>query len=226
VWLKTKYKHQASDINADGYLDLISFECNGVFVAINNGKTVNTASLWVNDLKTCDAETRDVQDVNGDGLADLIGFFGNTVKLSYNLNKKPKLIKITDSFNNIKNITYQTLAAQNLVNENLTKSETYTDYGINSDIVTSISSSNGIGGNNTINYQYGPMKCGSVKQECTFSWIKSISQDNGVTLIDDYYQEYPRNGIVKRKRYYYNGKMIYDKILNILLKNQIQQIWF
>ncbi len=210
----------SSDINSDGYLDLISFECNGVYVALNNGKTINNANLWVSDLKSCDADARDVQDVNGDGLPDLIGFYGNTVKVSYNLNKKPKLIKITDSFSNIKKITYQTLAVQNIkMGNNFTKSTTYTNYGLNLDTVTSYSSSNGIGGNNIINYQYGPMKCGTVKQDCAHSWIKSINQNDRVTIIDDFYQEYPLTGIVKRKRSFHNDIiLIYDKSYNYIIK--------
>ena len=210
---------RSSDINADGYLDLISFECNGVYVAINNGKTINDASLWVSDLKSCDTDTRDVQDVNGDGLVDLIGFYGNTVKVFYNLNKKPKLIKITDSLSNTKRITYQTLATQNRNNRNnLTKGTSFTEYGLNREIVNSLVSSNGIGGYSTINYEYGPIKCGTVKQDCTFSWIRSINRDDGIILIDDYYQEYPRNGIVKRKRSYSNDKLIYDKTFEYIVK--------
>ena len=203
------------DTNGNGLMDIISYDCDGVYVSINTGTALLKPELWVSDFKSCDTESRDFQDMNGDMMPDLIGFYSNTVKISYNLNPKPKLIKVTDFYGNIKLLNHSTLAIHNNYgyNQNLSSTGNYTFFGLNIDLIASLTSSDGNGGNNIISYDYGPYKCLKIqgKLDCSFSWIKSINDDSQIIMVDEYNQEYPLTGLIKRKRVFNIDTLLSDK---------------
>ena len=155
-----------ADVTGDGYADLIVFDCNGVFVYPNNYVDrkflkVNVASdptngnRWNSEINFCDQARANspkyALDVDGDGLSDVVEFFDSSVRIGINSNKKPKLVKLTDSLTNTKIFKYDSLAnllipqqQQQQQQESLIQKQK--TYGYTLDLVSSYSSSNGLQG--------------------------------------------------------------------------------
>jgi hypothetical protein len=155
-----------ADVTGDGYADLIVFDCNGVFVYPNNYVDkkflkVNVASdptngnRWNSEINFCDQARANspkyALDVDGDGLSDVVEFYDSSVRIGINSNKKPKLVKLTDSLTNKKIFKYDILAnllipqqEQQQQQESLIQKQK--TYGYSLDLVSSYSSSNGLQG--------------------------------------------------------------------------------
>lgn len=110
----------AADMNGDGLLDLVAFDNMGVYVGLNDGTgNTLTPTFWTTSLKSPgSSDVRFVGDMNGDQMPDLVAFDssplggGNIAKIQFNLNRKLKLIRMTDSYGNQKSVTYSTWAVE------------------------------------------------------------------------------------------------------------------
>lgn len=82
-------------------------------------------------------------------------------------------------------------------------SPNYTTFGLNTDVVISTMSSDGLGGFSTFTYDYGPLQCGTVqgRLDCSFAWIRTTS-DTGLVIVDEFYQTYPLTGMTRFKSTY------------------------
>jgi len=75
-WNNTDHVRTVADVNGDGKGDIIGFGNDDVLVALSNGTSFSTPSIWRNGFTGWDKNTtvRTVVDVNGDGKADIVGF--------------------------------------------------------------------------------------------------------------------------------------------------------
>ena len=68
---------QLSDLNSDGYPDLIGFKSDGIYVSINDGSQFTTQQRWAqsfgNTAWSLENDLRVITDINGDGFKDVIG---------------------------------------------------------------------------------------------------------------------------------------------------------
>ena len=76
---------------------MLLFDCDGVYVFLNNGSRFNDPKLWNSEIKLCNQIANNPKlsmDIDGDGLADIVEFIDVNVRIAFNANKKPRLIKI------------------------------------------------------------------------------------------------------------------------------------
>ena len=198
-----------SDLNGDSYPDLVVFKCDSVEVVLNTGKQFLSLAKWNTDSNFCD--NKQIDDVNEDGFNDLVSFSGNAAKVSYNLNKSPKLLRIRDSYGNIKSVKYERSSNQS-INEmgSFNVSYDYQTRGFSLDLVSEFSSSNGIGSMNTIQYKYGGYKCTKVpgRRSCSFGWIKTQEKNSKISTKEEFYTEFPLTGLLKSKSTFYENNLI------------------
>jgi hypothetical protein len=219
VTVTDKREQTFADLNMDGYPDLVIFDCAGVYVMMNaGGFKFNAPKLWNTDVKTCDKREKGLTDVDGDGLSDIYEFYDDkNVRIALNKNKKPKLIRVVDSFANEKTIKYGALY-NNLYSSQPTIqiTESMVTNGINFDVVTEFGSSDGAGGKTKIQYQYGNYYCNKTqgRSACSFSTIKYQNLNSSLFFVDDYYLEYPLTGSIKSKKSYLSNVMLYEKKFN------------
>ncbi|MDF1488511.1 CHAP domain-containing protein [Tessaracoccus caeni] len=79
-----------TDVNGDGFPDVVGFADSGVSVALNTGSSFGPAKSWIADFTAkaggwrVDAHPRMLVDVNGDGLPDVVGFAEAGVNVALN----------------------------------------------------------------------------------------------------------------------------------------------
>ena len=76
-----------ADVNGDGMADAIGFTEKGVSVALSNGSSFDSTSLWIENFGynqgwETDKSLRKMIDVNGDGMDDIVGFGNNGVSVA------------------------------------------------------------------------------------------------------------------------------------------------
>ncbi len=108
-WTAAKHLRTAGDLNGDGYIDLVGFGQQEVFVGSNDKnmvftlatlKGLNSEFTGANGWKT-DLHHRQVIDVNNDGKADLVGFGNNGLMVATNQgNLQFRVKRATTSFSN------------------------------------------------------------------------------------------------------------------------------
>ncbi len=79
-WTVNDFVRTVGDVNGDGKADLVGFGLDGVYVALSNGSSFESAATkWTSAMDLSHGWTvqdfvRTVGDVNGDGKADIVGF--------------------------------------------------------------------------------------------------------------------------------------------------------
>jgi RHS repeat-associated protein len=87
-WSNTLHQRIVSDLNSDGYPDLIGFHDNEVRVALGNGSGFGSPRAWIADFGAKQGYTIDtpriVIDINGDYLPDIVCFSKEGVRVAIN----------------------------------------------------------------------------------------------------------------------------------------------
>ena len=78
-WRNDKGLRTMSDVNGDGYADIVGFGNGGVYVGLSTGTSFGNAPLWVTNFGydqgwRNDTHLRLMADVDGDGATDVVGF--------------------------------------------------------------------------------------------------------------------------------------------------------
>ena len=146
-------------------------------------------------------------DINGDGIADYVtktndgGIHWNASLL---MSDPIKQIAVPGIFNIV--IEQKSLSQPQSVYTKDTAPNTSTypraDLQIPMQVVSSVSSSNGVGGTNTVSYQYGGLKAenattsvpGSGRGMLGFRWMKSKEEATGIESYTQYSQDWPTIG--------------------------------
>jgi len=79
TWDNTRHIRTAADVNGDNKADLVGFGEYDVLVALSNGTSFQTATVWntayaYQDTWRVESHPRILADVNGDNKADIVGF--------------------------------------------------------------------------------------------------------------------------------------------------------
>jgi RHS repeat-associated protein len=84
-WDGSNQPFTLSDVNGDGFLDVVGFGTDSLKVALSNGKKFSPSKSWSTQFTLNDNWTQDMSrllaDVNGDGMADVIGFGSSGVQV-------------------------------------------------------------------------------------------------------------------------------------------------
>ena len=215
-----KRSYFLSDVNADGFHDLIIFDCVGVHVMMNNGTGFNLPKLWNSQINLCEITQKGLIDFDGDGLEDIYEFYENNIKVAFNANKKLKLSIIIDSLNNQRIFSYGILDNKINQNEHITN-DNLRIFGTNIEVVSKLSSSDGIGGLTHIEYNYGSYVCNKriFRKECAFASISSNTLGSPLYFIEEYYLEFPLTGVLRSKKTYFNQVLTSSILYNYDVKN-------
>jgi hypothetical protein len=88
----SKFKREIIDMNKDGLPDIVGFHDDGVYVALNTGKSFKKAELWSNNFGNSknagdwdNDMHRAIEDMNGDGYPDVVGIKDNTIYVGLNM---------------------------------------------------------------------------------------------------------------------------------------------
>jgi hypothetical protein len=194
-----------SDVNGDGKVDLLLLDRGTEYVYVRLGFGDGTFGPLTRsgDGANYAGIQRLLGDVDGDGKTDLIlADMGNEyvyVRLSTGV--VPNMLVAVSSI---------TGATTSIVHTTLTKASVYTkDSGANKStypkldiqspmyVVSSVASSNGVGGTNTTNYTYGGLKAeiGTGRGMLGFRWTKSTELSTGLESYTEYRQDFPYTGI-------------------------------
>lgn len=218
IWAKYDLKvagrtQTYADLNGDDYIDLAFFDCTGLYVMLNDGKSFQSRRLWSNTINKCDIAgdrlSQYLVDINGDGLSDVVEILDDQVRLALNLNRKPRLTGIFDSLKNEKLVTYSPLP-EALIPGSLITTERSENAKRSELVVNSLSV--GIWGapKNTIFYRYKSFACSDKydKSSCSFEGIKQQSAYSKIYTIDSYYIDYPLTGQLKTKHIYHDQQLL------------------
>lgn len=128
---------------------------------------------------------------------------------------------------NEKTIKYDDLNDVLIKKEPIQIPESMKTYGINFDVVSELSSSDGIGGKSTMQYQYGNYYCNKTqgRSACSFNSIKYQNLNSPLYFVDEYFLEFPLTGIMKSKKSYLNNILLFDKAFNYNVKTLVSQVY-
>lgn len=195
------------DVNGDGLPDIVGFGNDNVYVAINTGTSFSTPAVWttgftVNGGGWTDVGKypREIIDVNGDGVPDILGF-GNATKvgLSSQTQGIPDLMtSVTNPLNASYTINYTPLTNAAVYVKGSGASipaNGQIDQINNQYVVSSVATSNGVGGLNTTQYKYGSLKADLKRGSLGFGWTESLDMSTRRRVHSDYMQGFPFTGM-------------------------------
>eukprot|EP00457_Paulinella_chromatophora_P000117 gb/GEZN01000117.1/.p1 GENE.gb/GEZN01000117.1/~~gb/GEZN01000117.1/.p1 ORF type:complete len:2179 (-),score=148.47 gb/GEZN01000117.1/:363-6272(-) len=202
------------DYNGDSWMDLLVIIDTGVRVALNNG-----AGGWILSEKyvqrwnpTANIFTF-IQDVTGDMLPDIVRNGPGGFMIGANPNDFPLLTKVTDSFKNVKEISYSWTTNRSFYTTTPAgQAEFVFPHIANtapSQIVVSTRESDGVGGLSEVLYRYTDR--GIDKLGRAFSGFKQESNmvvPKNQTVIISFLNDYPLNGMQAREERWVNGVLV------------------
>ena len=207
--LRLKY----GDFNGDGKLDMM---CSGDddkhIVAFSKGDGTFTSPGWMPD-PWCNRLHLEYGDFNGDARTDMI--CNNPADGRHLIalgNGAPNLVStITSGLGAVTTITYKPLTDNSVYTKE--PGSTYPTLDIQAPlyVVSTSSTSNGIGGTRTTNYIYGGAKADlSGRGLLGFRWMQATDQDTGIRSYTAYSQTYPYIGMPIQIQRSVNGVVLND----------------
>ncbi|WP_092132525.1 FG-GAP-like repeat-containing protein [Polaromonas sp. YR568] len=210
-WAESTYLRNFADINGDGRADLvmtlISEAKTYVWLGQADGSFVQQpVSTDINgDGWTSSAYVREFADINGDGKSDLILVTESEAIMHVSLSRFPA--SLLQSVSRGSDIT-ATIAYKPLTDSVFYAKDTepnasaypkldlqYAQY-----VVSSVASSNGVGGTVTTQYNYGGLKAeqGTGRGMLGFRWMRSKNLANNIESYTEFNQSWPLTGSVAK----------------------------
>jgi hypothetical protein len=195
---------QLVDVDGDGKADIVGFASNGVYVSLSTGTGFNQPAFWLPN--TFNSGTgwsneslvpRRFADVNGDGKADIVGFASNGVYVSNLTQPAPDILSsITNGLGATTSISYKPLTDSTVYSKDSGAVYPLMDIQAPMYVVSSVSSSNGIGSTYISNYNYV-----GAKSHLTgggflgFGQTVNTDPQTGIVSTTNYRQDYPFQGL-------------------------------
>ncbi len=195
------------DINGDGLPDIVrNLYVNGTIYKtawLNTGSGWQEAPEWAPPYplfnRGLDEEGVELVDVNGDGLVDVVRHLsvnGTSYKTAWIRPSNNLSLKTISNATSLIMVTYGLSSNPALnVPDTSTVANTTNSRGIGL-IVSSVSSSNGIGGTTSTSYTYGGLKSDlSGRGLLGFRWMQTRQVETGLTSYTEYQQSWPYTGL-------------------------------
>jgi len=203
----SNYVHYFADLNGDGNADIIQVaqNSNNGWLGLNNGN--NNFNYWTSSSTSIGAKVNYEHyfaDVNGDGLADhvQINTYSNGGGVSINSGKLPDLITLVTGQGRTDTIQYKPLTSADIyLKDSGSNASIYPAQDVQRPIyaVSSLATSDGIGGSLIKTYQYGGLKQdASGRGLLGFRWIKTQQLDSDIAETIFYKQGFPFKGEVSQ----------------------------
>ncbi|OOG37305.1 FG-GAP-like repeat-containing protein [Polaromonas sp. A23] len=204
---------QLLDINGDGRSDLVvtSTGTSGLHVITGLGRGDGTFEPLVTNTLRADSFAgwiTQLLDINGDGRSDLVVTSTNSgglhvISASNTVGVPDVLSGLTSGLAATTSITYRPLTDTTVYTKDVAPNASvypkidlqYPQY-----VVSTVSTSNGVGGVNTVEYNYGGLKAeqGTGRGLLGFRWMKSKSVANNIESYTEFNQNHPFTGTVAK----------------------------
>jgi hypothetical protein len=196
-----------ADVNGDGLPDIVGLHNSGVVIALNtgNGFAIVPSGLpegaygFQGPWQDQGVHPRFVTDVNGDGFSDIVGIYNyGPVPALNNATVRPDLLAaVMDSLGKTVSLTYQSIANTSNYVKDATSAYPTLDVQAPLYVVSSVSSSNGIGGTVQTDYFYTGLKAelGTGRGLLGFRTVQATDVQAGVKSLTEYRQDWPYVGM-------------------------------
>ncbi|MCD6654810.1 MAG: FG-GAP-like repeat-containing protein, partial [Sulfurovum sp.] len=161
-------------------------------------------------------------DFNGDGLVDI---YDTKTGIYLNANKQEKIVAITDSFKNVINITYDTLANNELYTKENDVKEKEVNLQTSAAVVASTEVGNGIGGIQKMSYRYSGLKYHLMRGPLGFRTVETTDETTGAKTLTEFYQAYPLTGRAKRTQSFIGDEILSDSSAQAEILISINGSW-
>ncbi|WP_051311845.1 FG-GAP-like repeat-containing protein, partial [Zooshikella ganghwensis] len=223
-WQVHKNPRFLGDVNNDGLDDIIGLANNGVYVSFNTGSGFSPARKILDNFAysqgwTADKNPRAVYDFDGNGTTDFFGFAGDGLYTSLSPFTPPRLVGISNGFDHEVKLSYAPLTDKSIFTKSEGSQYPIKDIQPSTFVVSTVQTSNGIGGFSTTRYKYGELK---YHQQglgfLGFRTVTSTQEDTGIRTHSVYAQHVDTHviGALKNQKTYAKD--------GVVLKD-LQQSW-
>jgi hypothetical protein len=197
-------KAWAGDFDVDGLTDLMSYYGGNLATFFSNGDGTYTQKLGAVPTTNWDPAKSWVGDSNGDGGTDLVSYLGgNLVTFVLDGSSKRTVTAFAPSGGATTSIGYAPLTSAAIYTKDIAPNASaypkvdlqYPQY-----VVSTVASSNGLGGTVTTQYSYGGLKAeqGTGRGMLGFRWMKSKNLSNNIESYTEFNQAWPFTGSVAK----------------------------
>ncbi|WP_170106894.1 FG-GAP-like repeat-containing protein [Agitococcus lubricus] len=207
----SSYPRQLVDVNGDGLPDIVGFASSGVMVALNKATGFESSILVLSEFGINQGWTSDYSrsliDLNGDGKIDILGFSAQGVIISnYKDGFQFDLITQFDKtalLGTPYNITYLPITNNQIYVGG--GQSAYPNYNLRFPmyVVSSVSTSNGVNGDNHNDYFYRGLTANQTRGWQGFLGTAVVNREQKTRRETIYNQSFPYTGMVKEQRTVY-----------------------
>lgn len=202
----TNFRWIPGDVNADGLPDLVlvwgDASTTSIDVFLNTGNSY-VRSTWLNAVAIpfSAADRWMAADMNGDGKTDVVRVYndnGNASADVYLSNASDVLVtKFNNGVGGSTSVTYATISDSTLYTRGTGSTYPVIELQVPMRVVKSVQMSDGVGGVLATNYSYSGLRSelGTGRGSLGFASVTSKQADTGLTLINQYRQDWPYTGM-------------------------------